>query len=79
METKERGFFAPVAWITGAGKLNRDVLERDAEKIASVLFQPRLYQGPESVNLKVDIKRNAIYITFPCGKAPRIRSEQDRL
>jgi outer membrane protein insertion porin family len=38
METKERGFFAPVSWITGSGKMSREVLERDLEKVAAYYY-----------------------------------------
>lgn len=69
METKERGFFAPVAWITGAGKLNRDVLERDLEKIGAFYYNHG-YIKAKVGEPKVDIKGNWIYITIPVEEGP---------
>ena len=69
METKERGFFAPVAWITGAGKLNRDVLERDLEKVAAFYYNHG-YIKAKVGEPKVDIKGNWIYITIPVQEGP---------
>ncbi|MDO9533101.1 MAG: outer membrane protein assembly factor BamA [Deltaproteobacteria bacterium] len=69
METKERGFFAPIAWITGAGKLNRDVLERDLEKIAAFYYNHG-YIKAKIGEPKVDIKADWIYITIPVQEGP---------
>lgn len=69
METKERGFFAPVAWITGAGKLNRDVLERDLEKIAAFYYNHG-YIKAKIGEPKIDIKGDWIYITIPVQEGP---------
>ena len=69
METKERGFFAPVAWITGAGKLNRDVLERDLEKVAAFYYNHG-YIKAKIGEPKVDIKGKWIYITIPVQEGP---------
>jgi outer membrane protein insertion porin family len=72
METKERGFFAPVAWITGAGKLNRDVLERDLEKVAAFYFNHG-YIKAKVGEPKIDIKGDWIYITIPVQEGPEFR------
>jgi outer membrane protein insertion porin family len=69
METKERGFFAPVAWITGAGKLNREVLERDLEKVAAFYYNHG-YIKAKLGEPKVDIKGKWIYITIPVEEGP---------
>ena len=69
METKERGFFAPVAWITGAGKLNKDVLERDLEKVAAFYYNHG-YIKAKIGEPKIDIKGNWIYITIPVTEGP---------
>jgi outer membrane protein insertion porin family len=69
METKERGFFAPIAWITGAGKLNRDVLERDLEKIAAFYYNHG-YIKAKIGEPKIDIKSDWIYITIPVQEGP---------
>ena len=72
METKERGFFAPVAWITGAGKLNRDVLERDLEKIGAFYYNHG-YIKAKVGEPKIDVKGNWIYITIPIEEGPEYR------
>jgi outer membrane protein insertion porin family len=69
METKERGFFAPIAWITGAGKLNREVLERDLEKIAAFYYNHG-YIKAKIGEPKIDIKADWIYITIPVTEGP---------
>jgi outer membrane protein insertion porin family len=69
METKERGFFAPVAWITGSGKLNRDVLERDLEKVAAFYYNHG-YIKAKVGEPKVDIKGDWIYVTIPVQEGP---------
>jgi outer membrane protein insertion porin family len=69
METKERGFFAPIAWITGAGKLNRDVLERDLEKVAAFYYNHG-YIKAKIGQPKIDIKGKWIYITIPVEEGP---------
>jgi outer membrane protein insertion porin family len=69
METKERGFFAPIAWVTGAGKLNRDVLERDLEKIAAFYYNHG-YIKAKIGEPKIDIKADWIYITIPVQEGP---------
>jgi outer membrane protein insertion porin family len=71
LETKERGFFA-MAWITGAGKLNRDVLERDLEKIAAFYYNHG-YIRAKVGEPKIDIKGNRIYITIPIQEGPEYR------
>jgi outer membrane protein insertion porin family len=69
METKERGFFAPIAWITGAGKLNQDVLERDLEKVSAYYYNHG-YIKAKVGEPKVDIKGSWIYITIPIQEGP---------
>ena len=69
METKERGFFAPVAWITGAGKMSREVLERDLEKVAAYYYNHG-YIKAKIGEPKIDIKGKWIYITIPVQEGP---------
>ena len=69
METKERGFFAPVAWITGAGKMNRDVLERDLEKVAAFYYNHG-YIKAKIGEPKIDIKGKWVYVTIPVEEGP---------
>jgi outer membrane protein insertion porin family len=68
METKERGIFF-MAWITGAGKLNRDMLERDLEKIAAFYYNHG-YIKARVGEPKIDIKGDWIYITIPVQEGP---------
>jgi outer membrane protein insertion porin family len=68
METKEKGFFA-VAWITGSGKLSRDTLERDLEKITAFYYNHG-YIKAKVGEPKVDIKGKWIYITIPIQEGP---------
>jgi outer membrane protein insertion porin family len=68
METKVQGF-AAIAWLTGAGKLNRDVLERDLEKVAAFYYNHG-YIKAKIGEPKVDIKGNWIYITIPVQEGP---------
>jgi outer membrane protein insertion porin family len=69
METKERGFFA-IAWITGAGKLSRDTLERDLEKVAAFYYNHG-YIKAKVGEPKVNIKGKWIYITIPVQEGPQ--------
>jgi outer membrane protein insertion porin family len=68
METKERGWFF-MAWITGSGKLSRDVLERDLEKIASFYYNHG-YIKAKVGEPKINIKGRWIYITIPIQEGP---------
>jgi outer membrane protein insertion porin family len=69
METKERGFFA-IAWITGAGKLSRDTLERDLEKVAAFYYNHG-YIKAKLGEPKVNIKGKWIQITIPVQEGPQ--------
>jgi outer membrane protein insertion porin family len=68
METKERGLWL-VSLITGAGKLSRDTLERDLEKIAAFYYNHG-YIKAKVGEPKVDIKGKWIYITIPIQEGP---------
>ncbi|HZE21123.1 MAG TPA: outer membrane protein assembly factor BamA, partial [Desulfobaccales bacterium] len=68
METKERGWFF-MAWITGSGKLSRDVLERDLEKITAFYYNHG-YIRAKVGEPKVNIKGSWIYITIPVNEGP---------
>jgi outer membrane protein insertion porin family len=68
METKEKGWFF-MSWITGSGKLSRDVLERDLEKIASFYYNHG-YIKAKVGEPKVNIKGSWIYITIPVQEGP---------
>jgi outer membrane protein insertion porin family len=71
METKERGFFA-VAWITGSGKLSKDTLERDLEKITAFYYNHG-YIKAKVGEPKIDLKGKWIYITIPIQEGPEYR------
>jgi outer membrane protein insertion porin family len=71
METKERGFFA-IAWITGAGKLSRDTLDRDVEKITAFYYNHG-YIKAKVGEPKIDIKGKWIYVTIPVQEGPEYR------
>ncbi len=68
METKERGF-APIAWITGSGKLSKDTLERDLEKITAFYYNHG-YIKARVGEPKIDVKGKWIYITIPVQEGP---------
>jgi outer membrane protein insertion porin family len=71
METKERGLFF-LAWITGAGTLNRDILERDLEKL-SAFYYNHGYIKVKIGEPRVDIKGGWIYIIIPITEGPEYR------
>jgi outer membrane protein insertion porin family len=71
METKERGLFF-IAWITGAGTLNRDILERDLEKI-SAFYYNHGYIKVKIGEPRIDIKGGWIYIIIPITEGPEYR------
>jgi outer membrane protein insertion porin family len=68
METKERGFYL-ISLITGAGKLNRDTLERDLERISSFYYNHG-YIRAKVGEPKIAIKSGWIYITIPIEEGP---------
>ncbi|OGP69794.1 MAG: outer membrane protein assembly factor BamA [Deltaproteobacteria bacterium RBG_13_58_19] len=69
METKERDF---LTWITGSGRLVKDTLERDLEKIAAYYFNHG-YIRARVGDPRIDIKDNRIYITIPIEEGPEYR------
>jgi len=77
METKERGFYL-VSLITGAGKLDRDTLERDLEKIASFYYNHG-YIKAKVGEPKIAIKDDWIYITIPIHEGPEFHVGQINL
>ncbi|MEJ2671964.1 MAG: outer membrane protein assembly factor BamA [Deltaproteobacteria bacterium] len=68
METKERGFYL-MSLITGSGKLNRDTLERDLEKISSFYYNHG-YITAKVGEPKISIKHGWIYINIPIQEGP---------
>jgi outer membrane protein insertion porin family len=70
METKERTFL--VSWITGSGKLNKDVLERDLEKIAAYYYNHG-YIKAKVGEPRVSIEGKNIFITIPIEEGPQYK------
>jgi len=68
METKEKTFL--VSWITGSGKLLKDTLERDLEKI-SAFYYNHGYIKARVGDPKIDVKDKYIYITIPITEGPQ--------
>jgi len=70
METKEKSWVFAINWITGSGKLTKDLLERDAEKI-SAFYYNHGYIKAKVADPKVDIKGKYIYITISIQEGPQ--------
>ncbi len=71
METKEKGL-PLVSRFTGAGKLVRDNLERDAEKIGAYYFNHG-YIKAKVGEPRVDIRQGNVYITIPVTEGPQYK------
>jgi outer membrane protein insertion porin family len=72
METKEKSWLFVINWVTGSGKLTKDTLERDAEKIAAFYYNHG-YIKAKVAEPKIDIKGNYIYITIPIQEGPEYK------
>jgi outer membrane protein insertion porin family len=72
METKLKSL---LSWFTGAGKLDKDILERDVEKVASFYFNHG-YVRAKVGEPRVDIKGGNIYITIPVEEGPQFQVGQ---
>jgi outer membrane protein insertion porin family len=70
METKEKGWLPFISRITGAGKLVRDTLERDVEKIGAYYFNHG-YIKTRIGEPKIDIRQGKVYITIPVTEGPQ--------
>jgi outer membrane protein insertion porin family len=68
METQTRTFL--VSWITGSGRLLKDTLERDLEKIAAFYYNHG-YIKARVGDPKIEIKGKYIYITIPITEGPQ--------
>jgi outer membrane protein insertion porin family len=69
METKEKNI---ISFITGTGKLTKDTLERDLEKIAAYYFNHGFIKAKVG-EPKIDIKGSYIYITIPVEEGPQYK------
>ncbi|MHB8066379.1 MAG: outer membrane protein assembly factor BamA [Desulfobaccales bacterium] len=72
METKEKSM---ISFITGSGKLAKDTLERDLEKIAAYYFNHGFIKAKVG-EPKVDIKGKYIKITIPVEEGPQYKVGQ---
>jgi len=72
METKEKGFFI-ISWITGSGRLNKDTMERDLEKLAAFYYNNG-YIKAKIEEPRVNIKGEWIYITVPIIEGPQYQT-----
>jgi outer membrane protein insertion porin family len=70
METKEKSWLFAINWITGAGKLTKDVLERDSEKLAAFYYNHGFIKA-KVAEPKIDIKGNYIYIIVTIQEGPQ--------
>ncbi len=70
MEIKEKSFFFVINWLTESGKLDKDKLERDVEKLASFYYNHGYIKAKIS-DPKIDIKGKYIYITFTIHEGPQ--------
>ncbi len=71
METREKGL-PLVSNITGAGKLVKDILERDVEKIGAYYYNKGHIKAKVG-DPKIDIREGKIYITIPIVEGPQFK------
>ncbi len=69
METKTKGI---LSLLTGSGKLSKDSLERDLEKVAAYYFNHG-YIKAKVGEPKIDIKGKWIFITIPVEEGPQYK------
>lgn len=72
METKEKSWLFAINWITGSGKLAKDTLERDTEKLAAYYYNHGYIKAKVS-DPKIDIQGKYIYITIPIQEGPQYK------
>jgi outer membrane protein insertion porin family len=72
METKTKTL---LTFITGAGKLDKDILERDVEKVAAFYFNNG-YVRAKVGEPRLDVKEGNIYITIPVEEGPQFQVGQ---
>ncbi len=70
METKEKSFLFAINWLTGAGKLDKDKLDRDVEKLASFYYNHG-YIKAKIGEPKIDVRGKYIYITIHIDQGPQ--------
>lgn len=72
METKEKSL---LTFITGAGILKSETLERDVEKVAAFYYNNG-YIKARVGEPKIDIRHRGIYVTIPVEEGPRYKVGQ---
>lgn len=72
METKEKKMLPLVSRFTGAGKLVRETLERDAEKIGAFYFNNG-YIKAKVGDPQIETREGRVYITIPINEGPQYR------
>jgi outer membrane protein insertion porin family len=72
METKEKSWLPVINWLTGSGRLTKDVLERDAEKIAAFYYNHGFIKA-KVAEPQIEIKGKDIYITLPIQEGPQYK------
>jgi len=72
METKEKSWVPLVSTITGAGKLVKDVLERDVEKIGAFYYN-KGYIKAKVGDPRIDIREGKITVTIPIVEGPQYK------
>jgi len=70
METREKSWVPFLSRLTGAGKLVRDTLERDTEKIGAYYFNHG-YIKARVGEPKIDIRQRQVFITIPVTEGPQ--------
>jgi outer membrane protein insertion porin family len=72
METKEKSMLPLISRFTGAGKLARENLERDTEKIGAFYFNNG-YIKAKVAEPRVDIREGKVYITIAVTEGPQYK------
>jgi len=70
METKEKTLL--ISWVMGSGRLSKDVLERDLEKVAAYYYNHG-YIKAKVGEPRVTIKGKDIYVTIPVTEGPQYK------
>ncbi|HEY9074462.1 MAG TPA: outer membrane protein assembly factor BamA [Desulfobaccales bacterium] len=72
METKEKSWLFVINWLSGTGKLAKDTLERDQEKLSAFYYNHGFIKAKIG-DPKIDIKGDYIYITVPIQEGPQYK------
>jgi outer membrane protein insertion porin family len=72
METKEKSWLFVMNWLTDSGKLSKDKLDRDVEKLSSFYYNHGFIKAKVG-DPKIDIKGKYIDITIPIQEGPQYK------